>query len=845
MPSNDEPCNPEDIGTLDPPSLCSVVNPGPDTLITGSTGGATQSPAGNPFPQSCITMKHVSDIWYKFRVTSERLTIHMYSNGTNPIIDPTFALYKPQNGNCQNLIPLGCATGTGLAVRTFESLLPGTEYYLQVASATTNVTGDFGLKLFSKRTCDECVQRTELRLYPPPVNGGYPPNTVVHMVAEISGFSWIGNTARLHGIYPTFGPGWNPATLVPVTTEIPVSVDGAGVWMWDSINSNFGYYYDANTNSVPDDNLGDLNSAYANSWTAGWRITTDANCNLANSLYVNLNTSTDAQTGSGTDNTHCMGDTAATYDLWSNCCGSVLIANITPETCGASSMDGAVTFTVGNMGTYDFNIISDDGTLVYNGVGVVSTTFNQPGFHAGNYILEIYSQTSGCWTSVSFTVPGNIQLNVYQTGFGCENQLGSGAAMVDVTGTTTGPYDYYWYTSDQSFFGSELGSQFPYDSVTSLFDDVCYYVVVNDVLGCEAQSELICINLIPADVSSMNFTSPVCIAQGTTISPNLQVSGDVFGFNSTPSGSLATIDVNTGDFIPDVEGKYLIFYQSSLSSVCPAIFEDTVMVAFIPPNPVASGQVAYQVCEGTTQMPQLTIVNDTSYQALWVNSLLSPVGSGDTYTPGQNLPQGNNAFYAVYYSSFNTSCFSSTSFNVEVFEVPTVELGADITICPGDTATLTAITNSNTNTFYWQPYDPSFLQTQTGNGTNLVYPSADLTLYVYASLPAPPWCQATDSIHISLEGSGCQDFFPYNGLTPNGDGKNDTWYIEGIEQLSNTTVSVFNRWGDQVWKTADYDNTSNPWRGIDSSGNAVPEGTYYYVIITNGEVTQGWLELTR
>jgi gliding motility-associated-like protein len=845
LPSNDDQCNPDDFGLLGIPPLCSVVNPAPDTVFVGSTSGASASQGGNPYPFSCSSLANASDLWYKFTASSERLTIHMYSTGNSPIPDPVFALYRPQNGNCQNLIPLGCGSGTGLAVHTFESLLPGSEYYLQVASATANFTGDFGLKLYPRRTCDECVQRTKLSLYPPPVNGGYPPNTTVHMVAEISGFSWIGNTARLHGIFPTFGAGWDPATLAPVNTEYPQSVDGAGLWKWDSINSNFGFYYDTGNDGIPDNNLGDLNTQASTSWTGGWIIKTDANCVGTVPLTVNLFTSTDAETGSGTDITHCMGDTAVTYDLWSNCCGQVQIVAVTPETCGFSSLDGSVTFSVGSIGTYDFEIINSTGNMVFNGTGVFTSTFYQPGLHAGDYTLQIYSQTLGCWTYLAFTIPGNIELNVMQNEYGCANTPSSGGAVVNVTGTTTGPFDYYWYLADGSFFGQTQGTSATADTVTSLYDGVCYYVVVNDVLGCAATSDLVCITLQPADISTMNFLSPLCISPGDIVLPNQQLTDDAFFFNSTPNNSVATIDVNTGQFTPDEEGMYLIFYQSSLSSACPAIFEDTVVVAFIPPTPVAQGQATFEVCEGTTQMPQFQVVNNPLFQTLWVNSIFSLVGSGDTYTPPQTLPPGTNNFYAVYYNSLNTSCFSSTTFSAEVFSVPTVELGSDITICPGDTATLTAISNSTTNTFYWQPYDPSYLQTQTGNGTNLVFPSADLTLYVYASLPNPPWCQATDSIHIHVDEACNDDLLPYTGFTPNADGKNDTWVIDGIDQLPNTSVTIYSRWGDKVWTTEKYNNADNAWRGTDSSGNNLPEGTYYFVIISNGQTTQGWVELVR
>jgi gliding motility-associated-like protein len=75
----------------------------------------------------------------------------------------------------------------------------------------------------------------------------------------------------------------------------------------------------------------------------------------------------------------------------------------------------------------------------------------------------------------------------------------------------------------------------------------------------------------------------------------------------------------------------------------------------------------------------------------------------------------------------------------------------------------------------------------------------------------------------------------YNALTPNGDGKNDFLYLEGIECYPNNKVAIFNRYGAKVFETSSYDNVTNVFKGAsDSSLNvsdgALPQGTYFYVI---------------
>lgn len=67
---------------------------------------------------------------------------------------------------------------------------------------------------------------------------------------------------------------------------------------------------------------------------------------------------------------------------------------------------------------------------------------------------------------------------------------------------------------------------------------------------------------------------------------------------------------------------------------------------------------------------------------------------------------------------------------------------------------------------------------------------------------------------------------PNNILTPNGDGKNDTWIIKDIENYPDNEVMVFDRAGRVVFQTKNYQNT---WTG-NLSGTTLSEDTYYYVL---------------
>ena len=74
------------------------------------------------------------------------------------------------------------------------------------------------------------------------------------------------------------------------------------------------------------------------------------------------------------------------------------------------------------------------------------------------------------------------------------------------------------------------------------------------------------------------------------------------------------------------------------------------------------------------------------------------------------------------------------------------------------------------------------------------------------------------------------------GFSPNGDNNDDEWAIRGIESYPQNSVTVFNRWGNLVFKTKGYNNSGlKLWsgeanQGTRAGGNQLPDGTYFYVI---------------
>jgi gliding motility-associated-like protein len=85
----------------------------------------------------------------------------------------------------------------------------------------------------------------------------------------------------------------------------------------------------------------------------------------------------------------------------------------------------------------------------------------------------------------------------------------------------------------------------------------------------------------------------------------------------------------------------------------------------------------------------------------------------------------------------------------------------------------------------------------------------------------------------------------YTGITPNGDGINDTWIIDSLELYPVNEINIFNRLGNRVWKGENYDNNSIVWDGTNLSGGTSPSDTYFFVFEAKGVLEKGWIELTR
>lgn len=82
-------------------------------------------------------------------------------------------------------------------------------------------------------------------------------------------------------------------------------------------------------------------------------------------------------------------------------------------------------------------------------------------------------------------------------------------------------------------------------------------------------------------------------------------------------------------------------------------------------------------------------------------------------------------------------------------------------------------------------------------------------------------------------------------ISPNGDGINDEWVVDGIESFPDNVVEIFNRWGQKVWNMGGY---TNNWTGTNNDGELLPVGAYFYVVKLNNDsndVLSGSITIVR
>ncbi|MBK9758391.1 MAG: gliding motility-associated C-terminal domain-containing protein [Flavobacteriales bacterium] len=310
---------------------------------------------------------------------------------------------------------------------------------------------------------------------------------------------------------------------------------------------------------------------------------------------------------------------------------------------------------------------------------------------------------------------------------------------------------------------------------------------------------------------------------------------------------------------------------SPSSSITGLVTGETVLVWTLSNGPCANGitsdTVTVQVFDGTAGNadagddqnlcePGTATVNMSastpSFPAVGVWQLVSGTGTivnaNDPNTTISDIGFGTSVFS---WSIDNGACgTSSDEVEVAVFdanELP-ADAGPDQAFCQDTTQTQMAAVElvSGTATASW------VLLSGTGNINTATDPATIVDQLVVGSniflwsVSNGACGNTADSCVITV--NDCTELTIPDAFSPNGDGVNDTYVIEGLEFYPENTLQVFNRWGSIVLDRNPYNNN---WDGRSENslnwGEDLPESTYYYILDLGNdkEAYTGYIYLKR
>ena len=222
------------------------------------------------------------------------------------------------------------------------------------------------------------------------------------------------------------------------------------------------------------------------------------------------------------------------------------------------------------------------------------------------------------------------------------------------------------------------------------------------------------------------------------------------------------------------------------------------------------------ICVGETATLIADSIAGGTYQWYYEGNVLNGATGNVFITPAAG-------FYSV---SITVPCgtFFTDSIEVVVKSIENVSISNNQIICPPESVQLFA---SGGVTYVWTP-------TNNITFTNVPDPIVNplITTTYTVTITNEFGCKTDLSVEVGVV---CDSLLVPNGFSPNGDGTNDGYVIDGIEDYPGNKLWVYNRWGNLVYKAKDY---RNDWDGVCNvsgiyMGKKVPTGTYYFILDLN------------
>ncbi|MFC3362754.1 gliding motility-associated C-terminal domain-containing protein [Pedobacter fastidiosus] len=333
-------------------------------------------------------------------------------------------------------------------------------------------------------------------------------------------------------------------------------------------------------------------------------------------------------------------------------------------------------------------------------------------------------------------------------------------------------------------------------------------ITAKNASGCISNATSIVINAQPATpTATISYPSAQYQATGTTAVTQTGQAGGTY--SASPSGlsiDATTGAVNLGSSTPNQ--TYTITYAFS-NGTCTNTTSTTIKINSTPAT-IGYGKPEY-CATGSTDVLRtgpasgIYTVNGTG---LKINSSTGTINLSSS-TPGS---------YTVTYTYQDGSITAVATTSIVVNAMPIVSLNSDLglDISKGDIAILTATGGVS---YSWTGGD--ILSGQ--NTASLRVRPKQTTTYTVTATNASG---CSEVMQITINVTDDLKLLPNNVVTPNGDGKNDTWVVKNIDYYPNNDVNIYDRAGRKVYGAKGYQNN---WDGT-YNGMPLAEGAYIYVI---------------
>ncbi|QKG56756.1 gliding motility-associated C-terminal domain-containing protein [Hymenobacter sp. BRD128] len=322
---------------------------------------------------------------------------------------------------------------------------------------------------------------------------------------------------------------------------------------------------------------------------------------------------------------------------------------------------------------------------------------------------------------------------------------------------------------------------------------------------------------VTLSVSIAGLTAPVTSTQAVTVAPLPAVR---LGRDTTLCGTQLQLSVGaqlagstyrwqdgstSATYLARASGRYRVAVTSAAGCTSADSIRVILNALLTPRLPADTA-----VCAASVLLRPGTQLAGSTYR--WQDGSTSATylaQASGIYTVRVTTPQG---------------CTATASSRVQLGQPPVVSLGADTLVCPNAVWILRTTPQPAGTLYSWQ--DGSTAPTYLAHGPG------QYSVQVRATATSCP----TSATRVATAAS-CPIIIP-NIITPNGDAQNEFFTLKGLTP-SDWHLSVFDRWGRQVYDQARYD---NGWNATGQAG-----GMYYYLLSNEatGERYRGWVEVQR